>query len=188
MLEILHTDFKISKGQWQISIIFRPGKRFNESKHTAYQKLRKQTYTFGKQKQKREMYKWQQWIILQFYILFLSKLTINLLPHITSLTGYGCDVIEMNPLEVRYINIFTGPAFSVAWLVSSGEGNGNPFLYPCLGNPMDRGAWWAMVHGVARVRHDLATKQLGNAAAIVHPESQPIPSCPHTWLFVSRHA
>ena len=30
-----------------------------------------------------------------------------------------------------------------------GEGNGNPLQYSCLGNPMDRGAWWAMVHRVA---------------------------------------
>ena len=27
-----------------------------------------------------------------------------------------------------------------------GEGNGNPLQYPCLGNLMDRGAWWAAVH------------------------------------------
>ena len=39
-----------------------------------------------------------------------------------------------------------------------GEGNGNPFQYSCLGNPKDRGAWWATVHGVARVGHDLGTK------------------------------
>ena len=32
---------------------------------------------------------------------------------------------------------------------SHGEGNGNPLLYSCLGNPMDRGAWWATVHRVA---------------------------------------
>ena len=31
-----------------------------------------------------------------------------------------------------------------------GEGNGNPLQYSCLGNPMDRGAWRATVHGVAR--------------------------------------
>ena len=31
----------------------------------------------------------------------------------------------------------------------TGEGNGNPLQYSCLENPMDRGAWWAMVHGVA---------------------------------------
>ena len=30
------------------------------------------------------------------------------------------------------------------------EGNGNPHLYSCLENPIDRGAWWATVHGVAR--------------------------------------
>ena len=42
---------------------------------------------------------------------------------------------------------------------SPGEGNGNPLQYSCLGNPMERGAWWATVHGVARVRHGLAIKQ-----------------------------
>ena len=31
-----------------------------------------------------------------------------------------------------------------------GEGNGNPLQYSCLGNPMDRGAWQATVHGVAK--------------------------------------
>ena len=40
----------------------------------------------------------------------------------------------------------------------NGEGNGNPIQYSCLGNPMDRGAWWVTVHGVTRVRHDLASK------------------------------
>ena len=31
-----------------------------------------------------------------------------------------------------------------------GEGNGTPLQYSCLENPMDGGAWWAAVHGVAR--------------------------------------
>ena len=35
---------------------------------------------------------------------------------------------------------------------------GNPLQYSCLENPMDREAWQATVHEVARVRHDLATK------------------------------
>ena len=40
------------------------------------------------------------------------------------------------------------------------EGNGNPLQYSCLENPMDRGAWRATVHGVAkRLGHDLASKQ-----------------------------
>ena len=32
----------------------------------------------------------------------------------------------------------------------SPEGNGNPLQYSCLENPMDGGAWWAIVHGVAK--------------------------------------
>ena len=33
---------------------------------------------------------------------------------------------------------------------SSGVGNDNPFRYSCLENPMDRGAWWAAIHGTAK--------------------------------------
>ena len=36
--------------------------------------------------------------------------------------------------------------------------NGNPLQCSCQGNPMGRGAWWATVRGVVRVRHDFATK------------------------------
>ena len=35
---------------------------------------------------------------------------------------------------------------------SPGEGNGNPLQDSCLGNPIDRGTWWAM--GLQRVRHN----------------------------------
>ena len=31
-----------------------------------------------------------------------------------------------------------------------GVGNGNPLQYPCLGNPKDREAWWAIVRGIAK--------------------------------------
>ena len=41
---------------------------------------------------------------------------------------------------------------------SLGKGNDNPLQYSCLENPVGRGAWWATVHEVTRVRHDLATK------------------------------
>ena len=37
-----------------------------------------------------------------------------------------------------------------------GEGNGIPLQYSCLENPMDRGAWWAAVHGVAKSRTRLS--------------------------------
>ena len=38
------------------------------------------------------------------------------------------------------------------------EGNGNPLQHSCLGNPMNRGAWWTIIHGVTRVGQDLTTK------------------------------
>ena len=38
----------------------------------------------------------------------------------------------------------------VLLIANCGEGNGNPVHYSCLENPMDRGAWWAAVHGVAK--------------------------------------
>jgi len=34
--------------------------------------------------------------------------------------------------------------------ISPGEGNGNPLHYSYLKNPMDRGAWWAIVHGIKK--------------------------------------
>ena len=44
---------------------------------------------------------------------------------------------------------------------SPGEGNGNPLHYSCMGNPMDRGAWQATVHGVTK-ESDM-TWQLNNS-------------------------
>ena len=52
---------------------------------------------------------------------------------------------------------------------SPGEGNGNPLQYSGLENPMDRGAWWATVHGVTRVGHDLATKPLNHHHLFLDP-------------------
>ena len=43
---------------------------------------------------------------------------------------------------------------------SPGEGHGNPLQYSCLENPVDRGAQWAIVHGVAKSRTRL--KRLSN--------------------------
>ena len=45
-------------------------------------------------------------------------------------------------------------AGDVGWIPglgrTPGEGNGNPLQYSCLRSPMDRRAWWATVHGVAK--------------------------------------
>ena len=45
---------------------------------------------------------------------------------------------------------------------SPGEGNGNPLQYYCLENPMDRGAWWATVHGVAKSQTRLSDFTIRN--------------------------
>ena len=42
---------------------------------------------------------------------------------------------------------------------SSGGGNVNPLQYFCLGNPMDRGAWWTTVHGVTK-KHECMTEHV----------------------------
>ena len=42
---------------------------------------------------------------------------------------------------------------------SPGEGSGNPFQYPCMGNPIDRGAWRATAHEVAEELDTTETKQ-----------------------------
>ena len=61
------------------------------------------------------------------------------------------------------------PAMSETWVQSLGREDplekemANPLQYSWLRNPMDRGVWWSIVHGVAkRVRHDLMTKQQQN--------------------------
>ena len=41
---------------------------------------------------------------------------------------------------------------------SPGEGTGNPLQYSCLENPMDGGAWWATVHGVAKWDKTIVSK------------------------------
>ena len=45
------------------------------------------------------------------------------------------------------------------WGRSPGEGNDYQLQYSCLENPMDRGVWQATIHGVARVGHDLVTRE-----------------------------
>ena len=63
-------------------------------------------------------------------------------------TGFPGGSVEMNPPAKA------GPTGNAGSIPGSGrspgEGNGNPFQYSCLENSMDRGAWWATVHGVAK--------------------------------------
>ena len=62
------------------------------------------------------------------------------------------SLVKSQPAIARAMGSIPGLA------ISPGEGNGNPLQCSCLGDPMDRRAWWARVHEVARVRHDLVTE------------------------------
>ena len=50
--------------------------------------------------------------------------------------------------------------FHLVLIVGPKGGNGNPPQYSCLENPMDRGAWWATTHGIAKSRTRLSTHAL----------------------------
>ena len=72
----------------------------------------------------------------------------------------GSWVVKNLPANARDMGSIPGLGRSL-W-----EGTDNPLQYSCLGNPMDRGAWWAVVHGVAR-------------------ESDIVQLLSHVWLFVT---
>ena len=69
----------------------------------------------------------------------------------TSYLGFPGGSVVKNP---------PANAGDVGWIpesgISPGEGNGNSLQYSCLGNPMDRGAWQATVHGVAKSQTQLS--------------------------------
>ena len=56
----------------------------------------------------------------------------------------GASVVKNSPANAEDVDLI---------LVSGrfpGEGNGNPLQFSCLENPLDRGAWWATIHGVTQ--------------------------------------
>ena len=60
---------------------------------------------------------------------------------------------------------------------SPGRGHGNPLQYSCLGNPVDRGAWWATVHGVSDTWTSL--KWLSTYTTV--------PTCPDRIMFLPKN-
>ena len=67
------------------------------------------------------------------------------------------DSLKQDHLYIPGINLNHNILFlSCAMGLSLGEGNGTPLQYSCLENPMDGGAWWAAVHGVAKSRTRLS--------------------------------
>ena len=57
------------------------------------------------------------------------------------------QIVESMHISLRYLDFTAQTALGAT--THFGEGNGNPLQYSCLENPMDGGAWWAAVHGVA---------------------------------------
>ena len=57
-------------------------------------------------------------------------------------------ILSANAGDIRDAGLIPGSG------ISTGGGNGTLLRYSCLENPMDRGAWWATVHGLQRVGHD----------------------------------
>ena len=62
------------------------------------------------------------------------------------------QTVENLPANAGDLGLISGPGRS------PGEGNGNPLQYSCLENSMDRGAWWATVHGVTESQTRLSDK------------------------------
>ena len=62
--------------------------------------------------------------------------------------GFPVGLVVKNPLanarDIGEVGLILGLGRS------PGEGNGYPLQYSCLGNSMDRGSWWATVHGVSK--------------------------------------
>ena len=75
-----------------------------------------------------------------------KKIKINKISYIISYHFnkiiHGGSVVNNPPAHIGDMDLISGSCRY------SGEGNGNPLQYSCLEHPMDRGAWWAAVHGV----------------------------------------
>ena len=61
-----------------------------------------------------------------------------------------CYIITLSIIFLIFLRASNSIYFYSYCLIIVGEGNGNPLQYSCLGNPMDRGTWWAIIHEVAK--------------------------------------
>ena len=95
-----------------------------------------------------------------FCLCHLQIVRVLLLSFLFGCPSFPCPVAVALPtvcwIKVVWASLsffgLRGNAFSFLPLsmMLAGEGNGNPLQYSCLENPMDGGAWWAAVHGVAK--------------------------------------
>ena len=78
----------------------------------------------------------------------------------------GGAVVKNLPANARDTDVIPGLGRSL------GEGNGNPFQYSCLGNPMDRGAWCATVHGITKDSNFVSSTTRTNISIRYYGRSQ----------------
>ena len=78
--------------------------------------------------------------------IFSSHNSSPFLIHLISVTSLVAQMVKSSAYNVGDLGSIPGLGRS------PGEGNGNPLQHSCLENPMDRGAWRAEVHGVAKSR------------------------------------
>ena len=96
-------------------------------------------------------------------ILELPKIKFLLFPHLFAMAKFFLKAVKEYGQRRSFMPVSEHRVMSrkILWEKSQilcivkgylGEGNGNPLQYSCLENPINRGAWWATVHGVAKSR------------------------------------
>ena len=116
--------------------------------------------------------------MISLFFNMLSRFIIAFLPrrnHLLVLWLQSPSAVILEPKKIKSVTVFVSSPIYLPWRTSlvaqmlkrlaynagdlglvtgsgksSGEGKGNPLQYSCLENPMDRGAWWTTVHGVAK--------------------------------------
>ena len=85
-------------------------------------------------------------ILCQLFHLLLFSPILRVSFHLAYSFLCCAKAFKFNQVPFVYFDFYFH--YSRRWVIR--EGNGTPLQYPCLENPMDGGAWWAAVHGVAK--------------------------------------
>ena len=101
------------------------------------------------------MFGWRHWDLRVSELLPWDRKT----PELLGVKLLGIDYELKNKMARPWSwSVVPGLVLGYRHFLSSivGEGNGTPLQYSCLENPMDGGAWWAAVHGVAKSQTQLS--------------------------------
>ena len=96
-----------------------------------------------------EIYQWTVLMVTQLLLCIFTKTHQTVHLEWVNFMVSGGSVVKNLPAHARDVGSIPGSG------TSPGGENGNPLQYSCLGNPTDRGAWWATVHGVIQSRTQL---------------------------------